>query len=61
MHVREKSEAVFWAMMGIFCHLHYQKHGHYPTYQELSRKWAGGPNGEEKAATLKYLNKFKSL
>jgi hypothetical protein len=61
MHDREKSEAVFWAMMGIFCHLHYQKHGHYPTYQELSRKWAGGPNGEEKTATLKYLNKFKSL
>jgi hypothetical protein len=61
MHAREKSEAVFWAMMGIFCHLHYAKHGHYPTYQELARKWAGGPNGENKTATLKYLNKFRSL
>jgi hypothetical protein len=61
MHAREKSEAVFWAMIGIFCHLHYQKHGHYPTYEELARKWAGGPNGEEKAVTLKYLNKFRTL
>jgi hypothetical protein len=61
MHAREKSEAVFWAMMGIFCHLHYQKHGHYPTYEQLARKWAGGPNGDDKVVTLRYLNKFKSL
>lgn len=61
MYKRECSERVFWAMMGIFTHLHWQKYGHPPTYEELARKWAGGPNGEQKTATLKYLKKFKSL
>ena len=27
MNNPEMSTAVFWAMMGIFCHLHHQKHG----------------------------------
>ncbi len=57
---KEASERVFWAMMGIFVYQHMQKTGDAPTYEELSRKWAGGPNGELKAATLKYLIKFKS-
>ena len=59
MYRREASDRVFWAMMGIFCHLHRQKYGHYPSYEELARKWAGGSNGEQKAATLKYLDKFR--
>jgi len=61
MNNPEMSTAVFWAMMGIFCHLHHQKHGMYPTYEELARKWAGGPNGDEKQTTLKYLNKYRTL
>ena len=59
MHNREAATAVFWAMMGIFMHTHYQKHGSFPTYEQLARKWAGGPNGETKAATLRYLDKFR--
>lgn len=61
MNNKEFSTAVFWSMMGIFCHTHYQKHGSYPTYEELARKWAGGPDGELKETTLKYLNKFRTL
>jgi hypothetical protein len=61
MHNREAATAVFWAMMGIFMHLHYSEHGKFPTFEELARKWAGGPNGETKKATLKYLEKFRSL
>ena len=61
MNNPEMSTAVFWAMMGIFCHTHYQKHGAYPTYEQLARKWAGGPDGEVKESTLKYLNKFREL
>jgi len=61
MHNKEAAMSVFWGMMGIFCHEHYKRHGHYPTYEELARKWCGGPNGETKKATLKYLSKFKQL
>jgi hypothetical protein len=61
MNNPEMSTAVFWAMMGIFCYVHHQKHGIYPTYEELARKWAGGPNGDEKQTTLKYLNKYRTL
>jgi len=61
MNNKEMSKAVFWAMMGVFCHTHYEKHGKYPTYEELARKWAGGPDGELKESTLKYLNKFRAL
>jgi hypothetical protein len=59
MYTREKSDRVFWAMMGIFTHLHWQKYGQPPSYEDLARKWAGGPNGERKDATLKYLMKFR--
>jgi hypothetical protein len=59
MYTREKSDRVFWAMMGIFTHLHWQKYGQPPSYEDLARKWAGGPNGERKDATLKYLRKFR--
>jgi hypothetical protein len=61
MYRKEKSDRVFWAMMGIFTHLHWQKYGQPPSYEDLARKWAGGPNGERKAATLKYLKKFRRL
>ncbi len=61
MMTKEKSDHVFWAMMGIFCHQYAQKHGKYPTYEDLARMWAGGPSGHEKNATLKYLQKFKSM
>lgn len=61
MYKRECSDRVFWAMMGVLCHLHWQKYGRLPSYEELARKWAGGPNGEQKEKTLKYLNKFKTL
>ena len=61
MNNKEASTAVFWAMMGIFCHTHYQKHGSYPTFEDLARKWAGGPDGELKQSTLNYLNKFRKL
>jgi hypothetical protein len=60
MYRKEASERVFWAMMGVFCHLHWQKYGQPPTYEELARKWSGGPNGENKDATLKYLKKFRN-
>jgi hypothetical protein len=59
MYRKEKSDRVFWAMMGIFTHLHWQKYGQPPSYEDLARKWAGGPNGEKKDATLKYLMKFR--
>jgi hypothetical protein len=55
----EKSKHVFWATMGIFCHTYAQKHGHYPTYEQLARMWCGGPEGYKKNATLNYLHKFK--
>jgi hypothetical protein len=61
MHNKEYSDRVFWAVMGIFCHLYAQKHGHYPTYEELARMWAGGADGYKKESTLKYLNKFMEL
>lgn len=61
MYKRECSDRVFWAMMGVFCHLHWQKYGQQPTYEELARKWAGGPTGERKEKTLKYLDKFRKL
>lgn len=57
----EKSQHVFWAMMGIFCHQYAQKYGQYPTYEDLARMWAGGPNGYQKDATLFYLEKFRTL
>jgi hypothetical protein len=60
MYRKEASDRVFWAMMGVFCHLHWQKYGQPPTYEELARKWSGGPNGENKDATLKYLKKFRN-
>lgn len=56
-----KSMHVFWAAMGVNCHLYAQKYGKYPTYEELARMWNGGPNGNEYKATLKYLEKFRSL
>jgi hypothetical protein len=61
MYTKENSDRVFWAMMGVFCHLHWQKYGQPPTYEDLARKWSGGPNGQEKEATIKYLNKFRKL
>lgn len=61
MYSREKSEHVFWAMMGIFCHQYAQKHGKYPTYEDLARMWAGGPEGYHKESTLRYLDKFRKL
>ena len=61
MHNKEYSDRVFWAVMGIFCHLYAQKHGKYPTYEELARMWAGGADGYKKESTLKYLNKFREL
>lgn len=58
MHSKECADPVFWAMMGIFSYLHWQKYGQPPTFEDLARKWAGGPDGDKKAATLKYLQKF---
>ena len=61
MYDRQKSEHVFWAVMGVFCHIYSRKHGKYPSYEELARMWAGGQDGYKKSATLKYLSKFKSI
>ena len=61
MFNHEKSKHVFWATMGIFCHTYAQKHGKYPTYEELARMWCGGPEGYKSNATLNYLHKFKTL
>jgi hypothetical protein len=61
MFKHEKSVHVFWATMGIFCHTYAQKHGHYPTYEQLARMWCGGPEGYKNNATLNYLNKFRKL
>jgi len=61
MYGRENSEHVFWATMGIFCHTFAQKHGRYPTYEELARMWCGGSEGYKSNATLNYLNKFRKL
>ena len=61
MFNHEKSQHVFWATMGIFCHTYAQKHGHYPTYEELARMWCGGSEGYKKNATLNYLHKFRKL
>jgi hypothetical protein len=61
MMSKEKSDHVFWAMMGIFCYQYAQKHGHYPNYEDLARMWAGGPTGYKKNSTLKYLEKFKTI
>jgi hypothetical protein len=61
MYNPEKSKHVFWATMGIFCHTFAQRHGRYPTYEELARMWAGGPVGYKSNKTLRYLNKFRSL
>lgn len=59
MFNKEKSVHVFWATMGIFCHTYAQKHGKYPSYEDLARMWCGGPEGYKKNATLNYLHKFK--
>ena len=61
MFNHEKSKHVFWATMGIFCHTYTQKHGHYPTYEELARMWCGGSEGYKSNATLNYLHKFRTL
>lgn len=61
MHDSTRSAHVFWAMMGIFCHQYAQKHGKYPTYEDLARMWAGGPNAYERESTLFYLSKFRKL
>ena len=57
----EKSKHVFWATMGIFCHLYAQKNGRYPTYEELARMWCGGSEGYKSNSTLNYLNKFRKI
>ena len=54
-----KSQHVFWATMGIFCHTYAQKNGRYPTYEELARMWCGGSEGYKSNATLNYINKYK--
>jgi hypothetical protein len=54
-----KAERVFWAAMGINCHVYAQKYGKYPTYGELARMWNGGPNGYQYQSTLNYLKKFE--
>lgn len=59
MFNKEKSVHVFWATMGIFCYSYAQKHGKYPSYEDLARMWCGGPEGYKKNATLNYLHKFK--
>ena len=61
MFKHEKSVHVFWATMGIFCHTYAQKHGKYPTYEDLARMWCGGPEGYKSNATLNYLHKFRTL
>ena len=61
MFNHEKSQHVFWATMGIFCHTYAQKHGKYPTYEELARMWCGGSEGYKSNATLNYLHKFRTL
>ena len=61
MFNKEKAEHVFWATMGIFCHTYAQKHGRYPTYEELALMWCGGSDGYKSNATLNYLNKFKKI
>ncbi len=59
MFNKEKSVHVFWATMGIFCYSYAQKHGKYPSYEDLARMWCGGPEGYKSNATLNYLHKFK--
>jgi hypothetical protein len=54
-----KAERVFWAVMGINCHVYAQKYGKYPDYRDLARMWNGGPNGYQNEATLNYLKKFE--
>ncbi len=61
MNTKEKSDNVFWATMGIFCYLYAQQYGHYPTYEELARMWAGGYHAHDKNCTLNYLSKFRTL
>lgn len=61
MFKHEKSIHVFWATMGIFCHTYAQKHGKYPSYEDLARMWCGGSEGYKSNATLNYLNKFRKL
>ena len=61
MYNKEKSMHVFWATMGIFCYSYAQKHGKYPTYEDLARMWCGGPEGYNSNATLNYLHKFRTL
>jgi hypothetical protein len=61
MYGRENSERVFWATIGIFCHLYAQKYGNYPSYEELARMWCGGLEGYKSNATLNYLNKYRKL
>ena len=61
MHDPKKSKHVFWAMMGIFTYQYWSKYGQPPTYEDLARMWAGGPNGYQKESTLRYLDKFRSL
>jgi len=57
----EKSSHVFWAMMGIFVDRFSRKYGRYPTREELSRMWSGGPDGHKKKSTKRYETKFKKL
>jgi len=54
-----KAERVFWAVMGINCHVYAQKYGKYPDYSDLVRMWNGGPLGYQNEATLNYLKKFE--
>ena len=61
MNTKIKSDHVFWATMGIFCYLYAREYGHYPTYEQLARMWAGGYNAHDKNCTLNYLKKFKEL
>lgn len=61
MHDKDKADKVFWAMMGIFNYLYWQKNGAPPSYEDLARMWSGGPMGYEKEATLRYLEKFKNM
>ena len=58
---KDKADKVFWAMMGIFNYLYWQKNGAPPSYEDLARMWSGGPMGYEKEATLRYLEKFKNM
>lgn len=61
MFDEQKSNHVFWAMMGIFLHQYWHKHGKPAKYEDLARMWSGGPDGYKKKATLKYLQKFRTL